>query len=110
MHYVGRSIRPAFDTGFIDCSNSQIPDGEWQCMFNPDPLRRSCQAAEEKLPDDDTIQSHSGHVTAGEAEGKMENVEFVRQMLRKYLGVAGKSNEIALWLNKGRHITVRSPT
>ena len=77
-------------------------------MFSPDPLRRSCQAAEEKLPDDDTIQSHSGHVTAGEPEGRTENVEFVRQMLRKYPDACGKSKDFVRWLTEGRHIAVRS--
>ena len=76
-------------------------------MFNPDPLRRSCEAAEENLPNDDTIQSHPGHVTSGEAGGKSENVEFARQMLRKYPEACSRATEIAQWLQKLPSVAVR---
>ena len=34
----------------------------------------------------------------GEAEGKPENVDFIRQMLRKYPEAAVKSKEVIRWL------------
>lgn len=40
----------------------------------------------------------AGHLHRGEAEGKPENVDFIRQMLRKYPEAAVKSKEVIRWL------------
>lgn len=70
---------------------AQVPDGEWFCAFNPDPMHRSCSVPEQTLEDDGddggqlAVLNAPGFVPAHDA-GKAadlhsENVAFFQRLL-----------------------------
>ena len=72
-------------------SPAQVPDGDWFCAFNPDPVRRACTVPEQALEADAdgdgqlAILRAPGYVPAGgagaAADPDPENVKFFRQLL-----------------------------